>query len=169
LWSRSPRHRLDSGFTSGARPCVILNLRASLHPEFHGMRPSPTCPLFELGKTTCANSLKPRLATRHRLHGGVQSGSWPNSSPRYVSVARKCTRAVLGNRHHRQALTSAPKPAGSRHGHRLFLRRCIAAGLGLKDRAWQSLYHFTIGTPVDDPRLRTAPAVSASPRKARCI
>ena len=29
--------------------------------------------------------------------------------------------------------------------------------LGLKDRTWQSLYHFTIGTPVDDPRLRSAP------------
>jgi len=29
--------------------------------------------------------------------------------------------------------------------------------LGLQDRTWQSLYHFTIGTPVDDPRLRSAP------------
>jgi hypothetical protein len=30
--------------------------------------------------------------------------------------------------------------------------------LGLRDRRWQSLYHFTIGAPVDDPRLRSAPA-----------
>ena len=29
--------------------------------------------------------------------------------------------------------------------------------LGLQDRTWQSLYHFTIGTPVDDLRLRSAP------------
>ena len=29
--------------------------------------------------------------------------------------------------------------------------------LGLKDRTWQSLYHFTVGSPVDDPRLRSAP------------
>jgi SagB-type dehydrogenase family enzyme len=29
---------------------------------------------------------------------------------------------------------------------------------GLKDRAFQSLYHFTIGGPVDDPRLTTLPA-----------
>lgn len=28
--------------------------------------------------------------------------------------------------------------------------------LGLKDDAWQSLYHFTVGGPVDDARLRTA-------------
>ena len=33
----------------------------------------------------------------------------------------------------------------------------VHAALGLKDRTWQSLYHFTIGSPVDDARLRTAP------------
>ncbi|WP_295413579.1 SagB/ThcOx family dehydrogenase [uncultured Thiodictyon sp.] len=27
--------------------------------------------------------------------------------------------------------------------------------LGIADTRWQSLYHFTVGTPVDDPRLRT--------------
>jgi SagB-type dehydrogenase family enzyme len=30
--------------------------------------------------------------------------------------------------------------------------------LGIADRAWQSLYHFTIGHPVEDPRLTTLPA-----------
>jgi len=30
--------------------------------------------------------------------------------------------------------------------------------LGFKDRAFQSLYHFTTGAPVDDPRLTTLPA-----------
>ncbi len=29
--------------------------------------------------------------------------------------------------------------------------------LGLKDRRFQSLYHFTVGGPVDDPRLTTRP------------
>lgn len=29
--------------------------------------------------------------------------------------------------------------------------------LGLRDRTWQSLYHFTVGGPVDDPRLTTQP------------
>jgi hypothetical protein len=29
--------------------------------------------------------------------------------------------------------------------------------LGLQDRTWQSLYHFTIGIPVEDPRLQTLP------------
>ena len=30
--------------------------------------------------------------------------------------------------------------------------------LGIVDHAWQSLYHFTVGTAVDDGRLQTAPA-----------
>lgn len=30
--------------------------------------------------------------------------------------------------------------------------------LGITDRNWQSLYHFTVGGPVDDPRLQTIPA-----------
>ena len=29
--------------------------------------------------------------------------------------------------------------------------------LGLRDRRWQSLYHFTVGGPVLDPRLQTLP------------
>jgi len=29
--------------------------------------------------------------------------------------------------------------------------------LGLKGHDWQSLYHFTVGNPVEDLRLRTAP------------
>ncbi len=29
--------------------------------------------------------------------------------------------------------------------------------LGISDREWQSLYHFTAGGPVDDPRLSTLP------------
>jgi SagB-type dehydrogenase family enzyme len=29
--------------------------------------------------------------------------------------------------------------------------------LGIRDHAWQSLYHFTMGKPVDDPRLQTHP------------
>jgi len=32
--------------------------------------------------------------------------------------------------------------------------------LGLKDRAYQSLYHFTVGGPVDDDRLQTHPPYS---------
>jgi hypothetical protein len=34
------------------------------------------------------------------------------------------------------------------------------AVLGLKDDQFQSLYHFTVGGPVDDPRLTTLPATT---------
>ena len=30
--------------------------------------------------------------------------------------------------------------------------------LGFADQAWQSLYHFTVGRPLDDPRIESAPA-----------
>jgi len=30
--------------------------------------------------------------------------------------------------------------------------------LGISDHSWQSLYHFTVGTPVDDPRLQPLPS-----------
>ncbi len=32
--------------------------------------------------------------------------------------------------------------------------------LGISDNSWQSLYHFTIGHPVEDPRLQTLPGYS---------
>ena len=39
--------------------------------------------------------------------------------------------------------------------------------LGLDGHAFQSLYHFTVGGPVDDPRLLTAPGyVWETPRTA---
>ncbi|MCZ6598569.1 MAG: SagB/ThcOx family dehydrogenase [Planctomycetota bacterium] len=34
----------------------------------------------------------------------------------------------------------------------------VHALLGIRGHAWQSLYHFTVGGPVDDPRLTTHPA-----------
>jgi SagB-type dehydrogenase family enzyme len=34
--------------------------------------------------------------------------------------------------------------------------------LGLRDRTWQSLYHFAIGVSVEDARLRSAPAYAES-------
>jgi hypothetical protein len=33
----------------------------------------------------------------------------------------------------------------------------VHAFFGLEDEAFQSLYHFTVGGPVDDPRLTTLP------------
>jgi hypothetical protein len=48
----------------------------------------------------------------------------------------------------------------SRHGNRLFLRRPVHDVLGLAGHAFQSLYHFTIGMPIEDTRLTTEPGYS---------
>lgn len=38
--------------------------------------------------------------------------------------------------------------------------------LGIEDRSWQSLYHFTVGCAVDDPRLSTLPPYDVGPDTA---
>jgi hypothetical protein len=35
--------------------------------------------------------------------------------------------------------------------------------LGIGEHSWQSLYHFTMGGPVDDPRLSTLPPYEYQP------
>jgi hypothetical protein len=40
---------------------------------------------------------------------------------------------------------------------------------GLEDLAFQSLYHFTLGGPVDDPRLTTLAPYSALDMQHRDI
>ncbi|MCQ8105362.1 SagB/ThcOx family dehydrogenase [Methylomonas sp. SURF-2] len=39
-----------------------------------------------------------------------------------------------------------------------FFDDAVHGVLGLRDNDWQSLYHFTLGTPLDDGRLQTQPA-----------
>jgi len=39
-----------------------------------------------------------------------------------------------------------------------FFDDAVHGVLGLKDNAWQSLYHFTVGEPLDDGRLQSFPA-----------
>ena len=39
--------------------------------------------------------------------------------------------------------------------------------LGLRDRTFQDLYHFTVGGPVDDPRLITLPPYGAGQVESR--
>ena len=56
-----------------------------------------------------------------------------------------------------QALYLAAEAAGVRGtGIGCYFDDVLHRALGLTGHNWQSLYHFTIGCPVDDPRLRTA-------------
>ena len=57
-----------------------------------------------------------------------------------------------------QVLYLAAEAAGSRGtGIGCFYDDAVHDVLGLEGRAWQSLYHFAMGMPVDDPRLTTEP------------
>ena len=38
-----------------------------------------------------------------------------------------------------------------------FLDDAVHEIMGFKDNHYQSLYHFTVGKPIDDPRLTTYP------------
>jgi len=55
-----------------------------------------------------------------------------------------------------QALYLAAEAAGARGtGIGCYLDDVLHRALGLTGHDWQSLYHFTIGSPVEDLRLRT--------------
>lgn len=57
-----------------------------------------------------------------------------------------------------QALYLAAEAAGIRGtGIGCYFDDVLHHALGLTDHDWQSLYHFTMGAPVEDLRLRTAP------------
>jgi nitroreductase len=57
-----------------------------------------------------------------------------------------------------QALYLAAEAAGVRGtGIDCYFDDVLHDALGLTGYDWQSLYHFTVGAPVDDPQLRTAP------------
>jgi nitroreductase len=57
-----------------------------------------------------------------------------------------------------QALYLAAEAAGVRGtGIGCYFDDVLHRALGLTGHDWQSLYHFTIGNPVEDLRLRTAP------------
>ena len=57
-----------------------------------------------------------------------------------------------------QALYLAAEAAGVRGtGIGCYFDDVLHDALGLKGHDWQSLYHFTVGAPVEDLRLRTAP------------
>ncbi len=57
-----------------------------------------------------------------------------------------------------QALYLAAEAAGFRGtGIGCYFDDVLHRALGLSGNDWQSLYHFTIGAPVEDLRLRTNP------------
>ena len=68
-----------------------------------------------------------------------------------------------------QALYLAGEAAGIRGtGIGCYLDDVLHRALGLTGHDWQSLYHFTIGGPVEDSRLRTVPPYAHLESEALC-
>ena len=82
-----------------------------------------------------------------RFADNVETEAW-----RYRRLFWEC--GLLG-----QILYLEAEAAGVRGtGIGCFFDDAVHGVLGLKDNDWQSLYHFTIGEPLDDNRLGTLPA-----------
>jgi len=81
-----------------------------------------------------------------QFDGALAAGPW-----RYRELFWEC--GMLG-----QVLYLEAEAAGVRGtGIGCFFDDAMHRLLGIGDTGWQSLYHFTIGTPVADPRLQSAP------------
>jgi SagB-type dehydrogenase family enzyme len=145
LWLRDERH-LDA-------------LRSAFEPGFVWKR-DDRCPLFELkrsdlrefSKTVCCHQA---VASDGAFSLGMLAQFEPVLRAHGPHAYRELfwETGVIG-----QSLYLGAEAAGMRAtGIGCFFDDVLHDALGLKDLAWQSLYHFTVGAPVDDPRLRTAP------------
>ena len=78
------------------------------------------------------------------------------------SSGRRSTGTCSGNRawSGRCCISKRKPPARARTGIGCFYDDPVHDVLGLTDHAFQSLYHFTVGMPVEDTRLTTEPGYS---------
>ena len=145
-------------------PARVAALRAAMKPEF-AWAPPPGCPpelpLFGLGRgdlrafarrVSCGQDIAAdgcfSLGMLAEFDGPLnEHGAWI-----YPRLFWEC--GMIG-----QVLYLEAEAAGVRGtGIGCFFDDGMHALLGLRDRAYQNLYHFTVGGPVDDPRLTTLPA-----------
>jgi hypothetical protein len=145
-------------------PAQIDALRAALNPEFAWAVP-PSCPedlpLYHLAggdtraiarRVSCGQDIAAdgcfslgMLAEFERPL--TEQGAWV-----YPRLFWEC--GMIG-----QVLYLEAEAAGIRGtGIGCFFDDGMHNLLGLRDRAFQSLYHFTVGGPLEDKRLTTLPA-----------
>jgi SagB-type dehydrogenase family enzyme len=136
-------------------------LRAAFRPDFLWQCEQPQeCPLFALERADLRKFAKTLSCHQDIAADGAFSlGMLTQFEPALRARGPQAYRqffwetGMIG-----QSLYLGAEAAGMRAtGIGCYFDDVLHHALGLKDRAWQSLYHFTIGTPVDDPRLRSAP------------
>jgi SagB-type dehydrogenase family enzyme len=136
-------------------------LRTAFRPDFLWQCGQPqACPLFELKRADLrdfANTLSCHqdIASDGAFSLGMLAHFEPLLRTRGPHAYRQLfwETGIIG-----QSLYLGAEAAGMRAtGIGCYFDDMLHHALGLRDRTWQSLYHFTIGAPVDDPRLRSAP------------
>lgn len=156
---------LEPGLYLLARdPTHVDPLRAAMRPEFNWGRPAdcpPDLPLYQLARgdvqgiarrLSCGQDIAAdgcfSLGMIARFEAPlVEHGAWF-----YPRLFWEC--GMIG-----QALYLEAEAAGVRGcGIGCFFDDGVHDFLGLHDQQFQSLYHFTVGGPVEDPRLTTLPA-----------
>jgi len=139
----------------------LAALRTAFHGEFLWKCERPEeCPLFELEKTdlrdfTRTLSCHQTIAADGAFSLGMLAHFEPVLQARGAHTYRHLfwETGIIG-----QSLYLAAEAAGMRAtGIGCYFDDLLHRALGLNDRAWQSLYHFTVGAPLEDPRLRSAP------------
>jgi SagB-type dehydrogenase family enzyme len=160
-------HRVD-GVTPGlyllARQVdAVDRLRAAMGRDFLWQDEDPALPLFCLARGDC-RKLAARLSCDQDIAGdgffslGMLADFDEPIARDGPFVYRQLfwEAGVVG-----QVLYLQAEAAGARGtGIGCFYDDPVHDVLGLRGHAFQSLYHFTIGMPVDDPRLTTSPGYS---------
>jgi SagB-type dehydrogenase family enzyme len=160
-------HRVD-GLAAGLYvfvrdPQALEPLRRAMRPEWLWQKTGPAdLPLYLLlprelrkeAQTVCCHQ---EIAADSCFALGMLAHYRPAEADawRYRALHREC--GMLG-----QVLYLEAEAAGIRGtGIGCFFDDEMHALLGVRDDAWQSLYHFTAGGAVDDARLTTLPAYPA--------
>lgn len=159
---------IDPGLYALARdPGKVEKLKASMHAQFAWQTP-PGCPedlplyLLESGD---ARQLATQVSCRQAIagEGAFSLGMIAEYQEKLVAQGPWFYRrffweaGAIG-----QVLYLEAEAAGVRAtGIGCFFDDPVHQAFGFGDLAFQSIYHFTVGGPVDDPRLTTLPPYGA--------
>jgi hypothetical protein len=166
-------HRVD-GLAPGLyclvrEPAALSLLRAACREGFHWRQPpgiDAALPLYLLWETDCRN-VATRVSCDQAIGGDgfFSLGMIARFGDFIEHHGAACYRrlfwetGLIG-----QVLYLEAEAAGARStGIGCFYDDSVHEVLGLRDAAFQSLYHFTVGVPVEDQRLTTLPAYEESP------
>ncbi|HKX39243.1 MAG TPA: nitroreductase family protein [Burkholderiales bacterium] len=166
---------IEPGLYAMARdPGKVETLKTAMHAHF-AWEPPPGCPaelpLFLLERGD-ARALATQISCRQEIagDGAFSLGMLAEYQARLVAHGPSFYRRLFWEAGAvGQVLYLEAEAAGVRAtGIGCFFDDPVHQVFGFRDLAFQSLYHFTIGGPVDDPRLTTLPPygrrVKARPR-----